>query len=149
MNEVSEGTNNGDNMQKITGVAAFPDKSTAEVNDEWISTESTSSIKKGNVYRIIHDKDGYTIIDSKNLLYSVDNEKFGLTQDEDEAKTETDIEKAEFVTIAGSVVSKDDDTSTIMIAPLPTVSSAEQRLLLMTTRARALNLRLVMIQAQQ
>lgn len=117
VNEVSEGTNNGDNMQKITGVAAFPDKSTAEVNDEWISTESTSSIKKGNVYRIIHDKDGYTIIDSKNLLYSVDNEKFGLTQDEDEAKTETDIEKAEFVTIAGSVVSKDDDTSTIMIAP--------------------------------
>ena len=117
VNEVSEGTNNGDNMQKITGVAAFPDKSTAEVNDEWISTESTSSIKKGNVYRIIHDKDGYTIIDSKNLLYSVDNEKFGLTRDEAEAKTETDIEKAEFVTIAGSVVSKDDDTSTIMIAP--------------------------------
>lgn len=115
VNVVSEESNNGESMKVMSGVAAFPDKSSTELTKEWISDESAGIISKGNVYRIVHDKDGYAVLDENNLIYSGKGEDFKLHTDAAESGVEMD--DAEFIAIVGSVVAKDDDTSTIMIAP--------------------------------
>ena len=81
-------------------------------------SKNVNSFSKGDIFRAVHDNDGYTVLDSENKLYSIDgsNNDYKITFDAKDK--DKDINKSEFVSILGSVAAIDNtDTNTILIAP--------------------------------
>ena len=119
LNELSQGKNDGDTMDQIVAFKATPTGS-AQSTTEWVSDDSknVNSFSKGDIFRAVHDNDGYTVLDSENKLYSIDgsNNDYKITFDAKDK--DKDINKSEFVSILGSVAAIDNtDTNTILIAP--------------------------------
>ena len=86
---------------------------------EWISDESDApeDLEPGDIFRAGVDKEGNAVVEDKYMIFDMDGRnEFGIKFDEkekeaaDEAGIELDMEDAEFVTIIGSVVARDEDT---------------------------------------
>lgn len=125
LEELSEAENSaegGTRMNKIKGMKSSA-SSPKGTFDEWVSTDSEAAVvevlEKGDIFRAGLDKDGYTKIESRHILYDMDgSNKFGITTD----PANEDMEDAEYTLILGSVVARDDSMVSIATKELSTDS---------------------------
>lgn len=116
LTEKSQGTNDDGTMDLFKGFKSSPDSASGTFSD-WISTSTSSSVisdmTEGDIYRAGTDKDGYSTIESGDILYKYgeDNSRRFKTYNVTGDNTDDDFYKAEFSCILGSVTAKDTDDS--------------------------------------
>lgn len=116
LTEKSQGTNDDGTMDLFKGFKSSPDSASGTFSD-WISTSTSSSVisdmTEGDIYRAGTDKDGYSTIESKDILYKYGEDNSGRfkTYNVTGDNTDDDFYKAEFSCILGSVTAKDTDDS--------------------------------------
>lgn len=116
LTEKSQGTNDDGTMDLFKGFKSSPDSASGTFSD-WISTSTSSSVisdmTEGDIYRAGMDKDGYSTIESKDILYKYGEDNSGRfkTYNVTGDNTDDDFYKAEFSCILGSVTAKDTDDS--------------------------------------
>ena len=118
LTEKSQGTNDDGTMDLFKGFKSSPDSAKSTFSD-WISTSTSSSViddmTEGDIYRAGTDKDGYSTIESKDILYKYEgnnSSRFGIKQETTNGDSSSDMYSHEFVAILGSVTAKDVDEST-------------------------------------
>ncbi|MEE1012906.1 MAG: S-layer homology domain-containing protein [Clostridia bacterium] len=94
----------GKNMSYVEGYTVS--SSSSSTLNAWVSDESTWDPSFGDIYRAGTDRDGYDLIQGKNILYTVSGgNDFGKTY-----SGGNDIYDATFAYILGSVVARDDQS---------------------------------------
>ena len=118
LTEKSQGTNDDGTMDLFKGFKSSPDSAKSTFSD-WISTSTSSSViddmTEGDIYRAGTDKDGYSTIESNDILYKYEgnnSSRFGIKQETTNGDSSSDMYSHEFVAILGSVTAKDVDEST-------------------------------------
>ncbi len=114
VDSIGQELNNGDEMYRAE-VYDVADGSTS-LKKIWISDESDDEgdLEPGDIFRAGLDRDGHSVAEEDYMILDMsEGVSFGTVL-EDAREDITDIEEAEFVTIVGSVVARDEET--ILIA---------------------------------
>ncbi len=109
VDSVERATNNGESMYRAD-VYKTTDLSGSAV-PEWISNDSTApeDLEPGDIFRVAFDKDGNSVAEDEHMILDMsDGVDFGTVIKDTNVEV-TDIKEAEFVTIIGSVVARDED----------------------------------------
>ncbi len=95
-------------MKYLVGFSSA-DSSAGQEIEGWVSTSSTWEPDLGDIYRAGTDRDGYSLIKSENVIYSVGGSNtFGIR------KSGTDFYDSEYAVLLGSVYRKADDSISIL-----------------------------------
>lgn len=110
VNSIGEELNNGESMYRAEVYKTT--NLSGSIGKEWISNDSTApdELEPGDIFRAGIDKDGNSIAKDEYMILDMsESVTFGTVVKDTQAGI-TDIEEAEFVTIIGSVVARDDET---------------------------------------
>ena len=110
IDSIGQEINNGEDMYRA-GVYKTSDLGGSIVK-EWISDESSApeDLEPGDIFRAGIDKEGNSIAKDEYMILDMSESVSFGTVVKDTNEDVTDIEEAEFVTIIGSVVARDDAT---------------------------------------
>jgi len=112
----------GDDLMHRMEVFKSTATSASSPSVEWISNDSDSpaGIEPGDIFRVGVDKYGDAVVQDAYMIYDMDGTNTAdividdyKLHDEDDSNDDIDINEAEFVTIMGSIVARDDNTVTI------------------------------------